>query len=110
MIARKNFIRIDSVVVKTDEVFDDVEQAIFLKDTFKEGGKICKGTGFNIAVLGFPFHKAVFTAGDCTRLACKLVAQYANAVIDEHGRDFLNIVSDLRIGFACVGLFTAGRF
>ena len=106
MIARKNLIGINSVIIKADKVFDDVEQAVFLENAFKESCKICKGLGFHVAVFCLPFHKAVFTTCDGSRLACKLVAHYADTVVNKHGWYFMNIIANLKIRLRCICLLT----
>ena len=110
MITRKNLIRINSVIIKTDKVFDYIEQAFFLENAFKESCKIGKGLGFHVAVFCLPFHKAVFTTCDGSRLTRKLVAHYADTVVNKHGRNFLHVIANLCVCFASVSLFTAWRF
>ena len=60
--------------------------------------------------LQFPFHEAVLSARDGSRLAHQLVGHDADAVVDEHARDFLHVIADLRVRLARVRLLAARGF
>ena len=84
MVTRKYFEGIDSVIIKTDKVFNDVQQAVFLENAFKESCKIRKGLGFHVAVFclarGTSLQVAQQVSPECIGLAiCKrqLFGKYA---------------------------------
>ena len=47
VVARKNLIAAHAVIVEADEVPDDVQEAVFLKDALKEGREVRDGGRFD---------------------------------------------------------------
>ena len=68
------------------------------------------GSVFVSAVLGFPLHKAVKTGGNRARAVGGKVADHADGVVDEQGRDVLHIVAQLVVGILCAGVLFGGAF
>ena len=67
-----------------DEVFDDVQQALFFKHSLKERIKLSVLRIFIAAVFCFPFHEAILTGSDGSGLAGQMIADDADAVINKH--------------------------
>ncbi|CCZ48043.1 putative uncharacterized protein [Bacteroides sp. CAG:661] len=94
---------------EADKVADDVQQPSPLEDAFKERIIVGKVRTFIIAVPGFPFHVAVFLAGNGSGLRASHVAHHAENVVHKQRRNLLHVVAQLPIGFRSVGLFARGR-
>ena len=109
MIASQNLKLLQSLIGEADEVFDDVQQALFFKHPLKECIKLSILRILIAAVFCFPFHEAIFTGSDGSGLAGQMIAYDTDAVIDKHRRNFLHIVSDLQVALGCIGLLTRGR-
>ena len=109
MIASQNFECPGAFVAEADEVFQDIQKAILLEDSFKECVKLGIGRVFVAAVLRLPLHESVFARGNGPRLACRLVAHDADGVIDEHGRDLQQVIAQLEIGLTGIGFLPGGR-
>ena len=84
MVSGKDFESLCSLVGKTNKVFDDIQQPLFLEHTLKEGIELGILRVFITAVFRFPLHKAIFTGGNRSGFGGELVAHHADSVIDEH--------------------------
>ena len=93
-----------------DEVFEDVDEAVFLEDSFEEDVEGGVTGGFVVAVGGFPFHVPVFVCGDGAGFGGGLVAHDAEGVVGEEGGDVVEVVAELEVGFGDVGVFAGGGF
>ena len=102
--ARQAFIR------EQDKVFQNIEQTVFLEDALKECVKLGKLRIFVATVLRFPFHIAVFARSDSACAVFGEVTHNADSIIDEHRRNRVHIVPDLRVGFGSVRFLTGRRF
>ena len=110
MIACEYLVALQALIGKQDKVFQNIEQTVFREDTLKECVKLGKLRIFIAAVFGFPFHIAIFTRSDRACTILRKITHYADSVIDEHRRNRVHIVPDLRIGFRSIGFLTGGRF
>ena len=68
------------------------------------------GGVFVSAVLGFPLHEAVKAGGDGARAVGGKVADDADGVVDEQGRDVLHIVAQLVVGVLGARVLFGGAF
>ena len=110
MIACEYLIALQALIGEQDKVFQNIEQAFFREDTLKERVKLGKLRIFIAAVFGFPLHIAIFARSDRACSVLREVAHNADSVIDEHRRNGVHIVPDLRIGFGSVRFLTGRRF
>ena len=97
VVSGEDFELFQSLVGEADEVLDDVKQALLLEHPLEERVKLCILRVLIAAVPRFPLHEPVFTGGDGSCFACQMVAHDADAVVNEHGRYLMHIVTDLRI-------------
>ena len=81
VIPRQDFKGLFPVQVKADEVFQDVQKPLFLKDTLKKGVKLGRLGVLIAAVLGFPRHEAVLAGGDGARLGGVHIADDTHLVV-----------------------------
>ena len=95
---------------KTDEIFEDIQKPLALEYAFIEGVKLRKGGVFIIAVLRFPFHKAVEAGGNRARLVGAQVADHANRIVVKDARNILHIVPNLVKGVFSAHFVLGGRF
>ena len=109
MVPCQNLVTFQPFVIEADKILDNVQQPFFLENPFEESREIGKRSRFLVAVLRLPFHKAVVAARNRARLRNKLVRHHANAVVNEQTRDFLHVITNLQVGFACISLFAARR-
>lgn len=110
VVARQYFHGLFSVIGKTDKVFKNIQQALFLEQPLEKGVKLGEPGIFITAVYRFPFHETVFSGGDGSGLGSHLVAHHANGVVNKHGGDFLHVIAELPVGFGSVRLFPGRRF
>ena len=109
MICCQNLDRTKTTVIKTNKVFQQIKQTLFLEHPLEKDVVLSKLCIFLIPVLRLPCHKAVLTRGDRSRFGCEHVADSANAVINEHRRNFLHVVADLCISLGNICLFPRRR-
>ena len=93
VIARQNFKGVGPVYIEADKVPEDIQEPLFLKNALKEGIKLGILGILIAAVLGLPLHKAVFPGGDSTCLGGSQVAHDTDLVIDEQGRDLMDVIT-----------------
>ena len=110
MITRQYFEGVYSFVGKTDEVLYQVKQSLLLEHPLKEGIKLCVLCVLIASIDRFPFHEAIFAGSNRTGFGCHLVTHNADGIIDEHGRDFLHVVTELPVGRRSIGFFSGRRF
>ena len=108
VIASQNFDLLCAVVAKKNKVFQDVQESLSLENTLKKSIELGKLVILVAAVLGLPFHIAVFAGGNGTGLGGHHIAHNANAVINKHTGDFLHIVTNLLISLRCICFFPGG--
>ena len=84
VIASQNLKLLQSLIGEADEVFDDVQQALFFKHSLKERIKLSVLRIFIAAVFCFPFHEAILAGSDGSGLAGQMIADDADAVINKH--------------------------
>ena len=110
VIASQNLKLFQSLIGEADEVFDDIQQALFFKHSLKECIKLSVLCVFITTIFCFPFHEAILAGSDGSGLAGQMIADDANAIIDKHRRDFLHVVSDLQIALGSICFLTGWRF
>ena len=110
MVAGKNFDRLLRVLREADKIFQKIKQALLREHPLIKGVKLRVCGVFVAPVLGFPLHKAVKAGGDGTRLVGGKVADDADCVVDEQGRDIQHIVTQLVVGILCAGVLFGGAF
>ena len=81
-----------------------------MKYSFKECIIIDKFRTFIIAIFCFPFHIAIFLAGNCSSFGKSHIAHYTEHVESEQRWYILHIIAELKIGFRSIRFFTRRRF
>ena len=105
MIAGKYLCRSGLVHAKAGEVLYEVQEAIPLEHPNEESVIVDEVLGFLHAVLRLPLHEAVFLAGNGACLGECHITHYAEDVVNEQGRDFLNVVPNLTVCSRSVSFF-----
>ena len=106
MITSQYFEGVHTFVGKTDEVLYQIKQSLLLEHPLKEGIKLCVLCVLIASIDRFPFHEAIFAGSNRTGFGCHLVTHNADGIIDEHGRDFLHVVTELPVGRRSIGFFS----
>ena len=110
MISSQNLKGIGTAYIKADKILDDVQQAFFLENAFKEGVKLSSLGIFIAAVLGFPLHETLFTGGNGSCTGSGHIADHADCIIVKQRRYFVLIVPQLIVGMRELGLLVGWRF
>ena len=110
MISSQNLKSIGAAYIKADKILDDVQQAFFLENAFKEGVKLSSLGIFIAAVLGFPLHETLFTGGNGSCTGSGHIAYHADCIIVKQRRYFVLIIPQLIVGMRELGLLVGWRF
>ena len=110
MVPCQNFNLLWSIIRKTNKIFDNIQQTLFLKHSFKKGIKLSILCIFIISIFCFPFHETIFPGSNCTCLRCQLITHNTNTIINKHRRNFMHIVTNLHICFWCIRFFSRRWF
>ena len=110
VVASEYLCRAGLVHAKTDEILNEIQEAVPLKHPHEEGVVIDEVFGLFLSVLSLPLHEAIFLASNGTSLGNRHVTHYAEYVIDEQRRDFLDVITNLTICSRSVCFLTGRRF
>ena len=108
MIGSQDLELIDPVVIKANEILQNIKKTVSLKNALKECVKLSILSIFIAAVLRLPLHKTVFSGSNGSGFGRGHVTHDADCVINEHRGDFLHVVPNLSVCFRNIGLL-AGR-
>ena len=110
VIGCQNLKSIGAVHVEADKVLENIQEALLLEDSFKEGIELSGLCILVTAVLCFPGHEAVLAGGDGARLGGGHVTHDADLIVDEQGRNLMHVVPQLAISGGSIGFLAGGRF
>ena len=83
VISSHDFCRTSVLMVKADEVLQDINQSFLLEDTIEEGLVVGYGIRFYFTVHALPLHKAVLLGGNCSCLRYQMVTNHREGVVDK---------------------------
>ena len=106
MIARQYFHLGQAIIGKTNEVLQNIQQPLPLKDSLKESIELSILGIFVVTVGSLPLHEAVFPRGNGASLGSHHVTHNADGVVDEHGGNLMHIVPKLKICLTGIRLLT----
>ena len=93
-------------VREAGEVLYDVQKPFLREYALEESIIVSILRTFVVAVLGLPFHEAVFVAGDGTSLRAHHVAHHTEGIVCEHRWNLVHVVPQLPVCSGSISLLT----